>query len=496
MGVFGGFERPCASGIEPRYHYEGSRPVRVVTQVGIHPPRSFGMVYPLVFRRLLLPALDRFNRTSITRVLESLRASESLSLRELRALQTGKLQRLLKYTGDNSDFYRRFWSSPSTERRAASLYPDLDGLPIVSKKELRPHADGFPLASFRGRSLKVQTSGSTGTPMTFVRSTEQESWFWGLRIRCWQWAGYDLGEPYLALNLNRRDAWKKRLQDHFFRCWYLTYDVNTQDSRHICSLLASRQITHINAFGSTLFPLAQYMKRHGIPNPGVRVLTSTGDNLYPAQRELIERVFGVPVTDYYGAGGEGMHLASQCENHDRYHVHMENSILEIIKDGRPALPGEVGSIVVTQLDNYAMPLVRYDLGDLATAADEQPCPCGRAHETIASINGRACDLIYAPSGAVLLPQFFFIGPFKTLSKVARYQVVQERSEEVTIKLVAKRGCDHLACETMLSGYIADATQGTLEVRFDWVSDIPLSGLGKPRTVVSRLSMAGQAERRG
>jgi phenylacetate-CoA ligase len=306
----------------------------------------------------------------------------------------------------------------------------------------------------------------------------------------WKWAGFELGAPYLAMNLNPRDAWRKRLQDVSFRCTYLTYNADTVNSARIIDLLSERKIVHINAFGSTLIALADYMTTHQIENPGVSVLTSTGDNLFRPQRDVIEGAFGVGVTDYYGAGGEGVHLASQCELRDRYHIHMENTVLEILKEGRPARPGELGNIVVTQLDNYAMPLIRYDMGDLAKAGDDRPCPCGRAHPTIQSINGRACDVIRTPSGSALLPQFFFIGSFKTLEKVARYQVVQEQIERISIKLVAEPGCDQRASEMSLRGYLDAATGGSLAVDFEWVPEIPLAGLGKPRTVVSKLSLAG------
>jgi phenylacetate-CoA ligase len=310
----------------------------------------------------------------------------------------------------------------------------------------------------------------------------------------WKWAGFEFGTPYLAMNLNPRIAWRKRLQDRFFRCTYLTYNADTVNSAAIVDVLRNRKIVHINAFGSTLIALSEYMTRNGIANPGVRVLTSTGDNLFRPQREAIENAFGIGVSDYYGAGGEGVHLASQCEQRAGYHVHMENSVLEILTDGRPAKPGELGNIVVTQLDNEAMPLIRYDIGDLATAGDDTPCPCGRAHPTIASIHGRACDVIRTPSGKALLPQFFFIGAFKLLERVSRYQVVQEQLERVVVKLIAEPGCDRNASEESLQAYLDAASGGSLAVEFEWVDEIPLSGLGKPRPVVSKLGAAGPPSR--
>jgi phenylacetate-CoA ligase len=273
----------------------------------------------------------------------------------------------------------------------------------------------------------------------------------------------------------------------------LSYNAENLDSKGIVEALRRSRAVHINAFGSTLHLLARYMRDNDIENPGVRVLTTTGDNLSQEHRDEIESAFGVPVIDYFGAGGEGAHLASQCTQADRYHLHVENSVVEIIRDGRPAKPGEVGAVVFTQLDNRAMPLVRYDLGDLATMGDGELCPCGRAHPTIRAINGRACDVILTPRGGALLPQFFFIGPFKMTDHLRKYQVVQEELDRLVVKLVADPGCDKVAAEGAIREYISKAAEGSLKIDFEWVNEIPLTGLGKPRPVVSKISAGGLYE---
>ena len=450
-------------------------------------------MYERIFQRVVFPVLDRLNQTEISKVLAYLGETESYSATDLRDLQDRKLRALLSWTQDHSDFYRDFWATAGKERRASSDYPELDGLPVVTKEDLREAADHFPLPAYKGKVLEIRTSGSTGTPTQFLRSHEQESWFWATRMRIWQWAGYELGEPYLALNLNKRKKLSKQLQDLLFRCTYLSYNAENLDSRGVMDALRRSRAIHINAFGSTLHLLARYMRDNDIENPGVRVLTTTGDNLSQEHREDIESAFGVPVVDYYGAGGEGTHLASQCTRADRYHLHVENSVVEILRDGRPAKPGEVGAVVFTQLDNRAMPLVRYDLGDLATMGDGEPCPCGRAHPTIRAINGRACDVILTPRGGALLPQFFFIGPFKMLDNLRGYQVVQEELDRLVVKLVADVGCDKEASEKAIREYISEAAEGSLKIGFEWVDEIPLAGLGKPRPVVSKISTSGQQE---
>lgn len=441
-------------------------------------------IYSRCFRSCLFPLLDRMNGTSIAATLRFLDRAEGFSLQELRQLQQRKLESLLQFTREHVPFYSHFWEAASGKPSVDSEYPMLKGLPLVTKDNLRKAEGQFPVEGYRGKVIRSMTSGSTGMPMTFIRSMEQESWFWAMRFRMWRWAGYNIGDPYLAINLNPRLAWKKRLQDILFRCCYLTYNADNLNSQHIIECLRSRKIVHLNGFASSLFALARYMNLAGITNPGVSAITATGDTLFPSYRELIEQQFGVGVIDYYGAGGEGMNLASQCEYRERYHIHMENSIVEIITDGRPARSGEMGRIVVTQLDNYAMPLIRYDLGDTAIMGDEKPCRCGRAHPTLNSIGGRVYDIIYAPNGTALLPHFFVV-VFKNLQEIRHYQIIHEEEESVLVKLVAKPNCDRKECEQAIAAEIAKATSGALRVKFHWVSNIPLSGAGKRRQVVSR-----------
>jgi phenylacetate-CoA ligase len=317
---------------------------------------------------------------------------------------------------------------------------------------------------------------------------EQESWFWALRFRMWSWAGYRPGDRYLEINLNPRVAWKKRLQDRLFRCAYLTFNADNQDSERILTALRDRRIAHINGFSSSLYVLARYMLENGIANETVIGITSTGDGLYPAYRDTIEKAFGVRVLDYYGAGGEGFHVASQCPaSGSRYHIHPENAVVEILGPNGPADPGAPGRVVVTQLDNAAMPLVRYELGDVAVASDTAAqCPCGRTLPFLESIEGRVPDLIVSPNGTFLVPHFFVV-LFKSLDGIRHYQIVQHQTGQALVKLVGENGVERSKVERAISSAFDNATNKGIDIEFEWTDDIPLTGAGKRRLVISAAS---------
>jgi phenylacetate-CoA ligase len=355
----------------------------------------------------------------------------------------------------------------------------------VTKHDLRAALASFPLPGYRGRTFKVHTSGSTGEPMVFFRCSEQESWFWALRLRMWTWGGYRPGEAYLTLNLNPRTAWKKRLQDVLFRCSYHGFNANSHDVDAVLDDLRRRRVKHLIGYASSLYLLARAMRERGIENPGVRSILSTGDTLLPSYRAVVEDVFGVKVCDYYGAGGEGVHLASQCER-GAYHLHLENAVMEVLKDGRPAAAGEMGEIVVTQLDNRAMPLVRYATQDVAVVASEQECACGRGLPIVGGIQGRVPDIVFAPDGTCLVVHFFTI-LFEYIREILQFQIVQARPDRITARIVRADGYDAPRVEQRIRDAIAQATHGSLAVDFEYVSEIPLSRSMKRRFVISEIA---------
>lgn len=448
-------------------------------------------LYPQLFRHLILPTLDLPNRTRVARYHRFLEASQWWDGERMLDFQRRKLEAILDFSRA-STFYQGHWRDAPDDRRAASEHPALDGLPVVTKDDLRRCLEHFPVAGWhRGSPLKkrlvtVKTSGSTGVPMTFLRSGDQESWFWALRLRMWQWGGYVPGEPYLTLNLNARTKWVKRFQDVLFRCSYHGFNANRGDVDAVLRDLESKGVRHLVGYATSLYLLAQAMAERGIANPGVRSILSTGDSLLPTYRRLIEQVFGVRVVDYYGAGGEGFHLASQCEQGGLYHLHPENAVVELLRDGRPARPGELGEIVVTQLDNRAMPLLRYATQDVALAAPAgTTCPCGRHMPVIEGVQGRVPDIVMAPDGSALVVHFFTI-LFEYLSGIEQFQIEQDVADRITARIVRQADYRQPEVEAKVRHEVGQATDGSLGVDFEYLDHIPTAASNKRRLVISNL----------
>ena len=157
------------------------------------------------------------------------------------------------------------------------------------------------------------------------------------------------------------------------------------------------------------------------------------EKVLPFQREVMERVFGCPVFNTYGSR-EFMLIASECEKHEGLHVNVENLIVEIVKeDGTYAREGETGRIIITDLHNYGMPFIRYEIGDLAVFT-ERRCSCGRGLPIIEDVVGRSLDMIKTPEGKIV-PGEFFPHLMKEFKEILKFQVIQETLENLRIRMV-------------------------------------------------------------
>jgi phenylacetate-CoA ligase len=207
-------------------------------------------------------------------------------------------------------------------------------------------------------------------------------------------------------------------------------------------------------------------------------------------RKIIENGFNTRVFDKYGSR-EFSGIAYECSAHRGHHVVEECYIVELLVDGRPALPGEVGEIVITDLFNRATPMIRYRIGDLAVAFDNaEPCPCGLAHLRIGDIEGRTQAIVHCSNGA-WLPGTFFAHFFKDYENCIRFfQVEQVRKGAFTLRIVKNDGFQQTELDSAISHlrkYVGDT-----EIEVDFVESIPLVVTGKRSPVVSTVSMDFQS----
>jgi phenylacetate-CoA ligase len=242
--------------------------------------------------------------------------------------------------------------------------------------------------------------------------------------------------------------------------------------------LVQERPTYLQTYPSIVYEIA----RHFI-GPRKKTLTSIrrvityGEAFDRRVRDACRRAWGVDVLDSYSANEVG-HIAAQCSSCRAYHVHAEHLIIEILDDeGRPCTPGEIGRVVVTDLFNYAMPLIRYEIGDLAEAGGV--CDCGRNLPTLRRILGRQRNMFVLANGQKRWPamEVDALGAFEGRLPIRQFQAIQHGPVEIEVKLVVTRPLtaqEESGIRALLAGWFSDG----LQIRFSYVPEIPRSPSGK------------------
>ncbi|MDZ7336671.1 MAG: hypothetical protein ONB32_16080 [candidate division KSB1 bacterium] len=430
--------------------------------------------------KMILPLLDHLNKTTILKNLEFLNQSQWWSTDQLQQLQEEKLHRVMKAAYQGVPYYRNLFNQHGLTDKDIRSIEDLKKLPILDKATFRRNWQQFINQNCQAKkAIKSFTSGSTGTPLQFLLSREQESWRWAARYRFWQWAGYELGTSYANMSVHPRNSLIKRFQDIITNCTY--FHIHQADQAQFDDFLnkiISKKIDFLVGYAHSVYLLAKFAQQQRIQEIRLKGIVTHGETLFPHFRNLIEHQFGCRVSDLYGAGGEGFHIAAQCEYGNGYHIDMENVIVETKELGSGA-----AEIILTGLDNEVMPLIRYHIGDLGKISHEK-CKCGRGLIVLEEVSGRTGDLVVTPNHQ-FLSALFFNWLFERAQGIEQFQVIQKNVAAISIRFVPNSNFKSDELEA-IGDEIIQASNYQLNVSFEKVDNVPVSPSGKRRWVISEV----------
>ena len=444
-------------------------------------------LYGALYRRVLFPAWEGALRGRST--LERMRYLEQTQWRsadELAALQLGALRRLLRHAIANVPMYRKLGLAAEDIRDLA----DLARLPVLTREAAQQA--GEERAAPGRVEIRKSTSGTMGKPLSFGYDRESEYWRQAIKWRGYAWAGYRPGDR--SLHFWGGLSWPvppraKRLK--------IAVDRGLRRERYVdCTLRGPAELENVVAtlrrerpdvmlcYTQAGADLARFIVERGLRDWDTLPVICGAERLFASDRAALEAAFGNAVFETYGCR-EVMLIATECEAHDGMHVSAENLIVEIVAEGgRPAQPGEVGEVVITDLHNYGMPFIRYANGDLAVAGKAERCSCGRTLPRLQAVEGRVTETLRNAAGgrvSGLIFNVIFAGPLA--QAVRQFQVVQHRDGAVTLKLVpsATGRFDDAAREHIVKN-VAKYLTG-IEVRTQVVEEIPTTKSGKRQVVV-------------
>lgn len=374
-------------------------------------------------------------------LLRQLEDTQWLSQEELLSLQHRQLRVLADHAEKQSKHFNE------RLRRAGLRSEDLadrDGLlklPVLGRRDIQAAGKSLYCAQIPPGQRPVgtaQTSGSTGEPVV-VRRTAISRLFWmAMTMRDHLWHGRDFSKGLSAIRANIasykvRSDWGAPVK-LLYRSGPAQGIPITTDIKRQADLLLSFKPDSLLIYPSNLDVLSQYCGERKIEMPELRHIRTIGETLLPRIRERASRVFDATIADCYSSQEVGI-IAVQCPDSGLYHVMAEGLIVEVLDEsGAACAPSQVGRVVVTDLHNFATPLVRYDIGDYAEAAG--PCPCGRGLPALKRVLGRERNLILMPDGSRHWPLVGF-ARFREIAPISQYQFIQDGRESIEVRLVSE-----------------------------------------------------------
>ena len=434
--------------------------------------------------KLYFMAYDNFTSRRVCWCRQYLEKTQWWKRRDLQRLQTKRLRALLKHAYENVPYYHECFKKSSIRPGDIKSVSDLSKLPILKKKTIRRQSDRMMAENFPKRELVFQrTSGTTSSPLGLYRTKADLSWGVGAEFRGYGWAGYEAGDKRAMVWVLRPD----QLGSFTFRLKSFLMRDKVLNTKHISqSAIASfAQKMHVHrpdfvrgyCGATTMF--ATFLLHNGRFKISPKAVFTSGETLLPHYKKTIERAFGCKIFEYY-ASSEMSHIAAQCGCHAGLHLSEENIVFEAVEDGEAVGPGEEGRVLLTNLNNYAMPSIRYDIGDVGKVFPDV-CSCGRGLSLVKPI-GRTYEYFVSSGG-----EFSVLHDLETLFEdlpVRDFQVVQGSLDEIVIKVVAGPSFTEAHERFILENIVE---HGPANVRVELVDSIPLERSGKARHFVSKIA---------
>ena len=455
-------------------------------------------------RLLVQPAVAAKRRSAVFRHLKQLERTQFDPTEVVRARQLTMLKAQLRHAYATVPFYRRTWAAAGVHPDDVRSFDDFRHFPVVTKTDIRKHAAEMLSEAYRGAKLRTKTtSGSTGVPLRILLDERGAQWKAACTLRADEWSGWRLGQRVAKVWGNpeyRHFGVRGRLTNHFVdRAVYLDTIGLTEDRiREFVAAVRRHRPGLVFGHAHSLYMLACALNKSGVSDIRPNGVISTAMPLHDYQRKAIEQALGVSVTNRYGCEEVSL-IACQCERHRGLHVAAESVFVEVLANGRRQPAGGAnpnhrpadsdrspcGPLLVTDLVNFAMPLIRYQIGDVATVSDT-PCGCGRGLPVLEKVEGRDADYVVTPAGS-LISGISLTENFAVLIKgAAQVQIIQEAVTHLRVRMVRDPIFD-AESERQIRELVLKTFGPTMSYDLEFVDLIPQEPSGKYRFCVSKVS---------
>ena len=445
--------------------------------------------YPTLLRKILMPVYEAIKRKNLLQHIDEYESHLSWSPEQLKSQQWQSVQNLIEHAFKHTTFYPQHWAKAGINSvDDIKSMTDFSKLPVITKSDITEHYREVVANNF-SNNIKKSTGGSTGQPFSFELNTESNTRREAIMWRGYGWLGAGLGEKTLYLwgaDIGESTLFKTiktNLHHKFYNRKMLnSFAMNKDNMIDYVEKINAYKPKALVSYVNPLYELARYINNNNITVFSPQTMLTGAEPLHGFQRIEIEKAFNCNVYDTFGCR-EFMLMSAECKEHKNLHINIDHLVIETLDENGKVITGATGDLVVTDLYNYGMPLIRYANGDRATLIDA-PCDCHNPLPLMSSVDGRKLDIIKTPSGKTI-PGELFPHLFKEFKGISRFQVKQSKIDEVQIFIIANDQFS-LVDQSNIIYEINKYAEHELKLKFELVEDIPLTISGKHRVTICEI----------
>ncbi len=435
---------------------------------------------------IVWPVQQSDQANAMASVQYQLEKSQWLSASEIQTLQLFQLEHLLEHAVDTVPFYQQHYRELNLSFNFPLSMDRWLQLPVLTREQLQHHQkellSAFPSRQ-HGLSIFSHSSGSTGMPVYSIKNQLTDMFWQAMTLRGHLWHERDLHAKFGAIRYTdfhdgdhptaySHDRWGEAAARVFVTGEAASLSIYA-DVAHQTEWIKAESIDYLLTYPSNLKTLLYYWQENNNA-PKLKQVMTFSEQIPEGLRELSRQVLGMDLVDGYSCGEVG-YLALQCPEHSHYHIMEEDVFMEVLNEqGQPCAPGETGKVVVTDLHNFSMPLIRYEIGDLAEVG-HTPCSCGRGLKVLNKIMGRYRNIFLREDGTSFWP-LINEPRLRGIAPVKQFQIVQQQYDLVRADLVCTRELTNTEQMQLQRMFEQDLPGMTIKV--NQVSDVPRSAAGK------------------
>lgn len=450
-------------------------------------------IHKFFIEHALYPAMEHLKGNHIRRITAELQETQKSGAPEL---QRQRLARLLKDCRDHVPAYENAITAGDAEIDK-DPYRILQTQVSPLKKSVFQKNGKQYLSDRIPESMRIAncTGGSTGQPTHFFMTKNQVQTYEAARWRGLSWFGITPGSRSVMLwgnpiELSRKDQARYQAKERFLknRVILSAYSLTEKHAKSHVEFINKYRPEYLYGYAGILTAFARIMDAQGLRlSVPLKAVVSTSETLENRQRDLLQRVFGCPVANEYGARDAGI-LAYTCPENGHLHITAENCLIEILDPItlKPLPPGNSGLIAVTDLNNEVQPRLRWLLGDVGTLS-ETPCPCGRGLPVLKKVEGRE-DALLLRTDEILVHGNVITQILRADKNIRTFRFRQLSPEEAALSIVKAEGT--AIDEQALQSQIAGVLPGT-KIHIEYTDEIPPSASGKIRTIIREFSLPNE-----